>query len=121
MDIALWIVSGVLAAAYVVAGANKALRPKRQLAATLPWTEDFSNATVTFIGVVEVLGGIGLVLPWLTGIAPALTPIAATGLVLVQLLAMVVHVRRKEPGALPINLVLLLAALFVAIFRFGAL
>ncbi len=122
MDIALWIVSGLLAAAYLFAGINKALRPKDKLVETgLAWGEDFSPATIKFIGVVEILGAIGLILPWLTGIAPVLTPIAATGLVIVQVLAIIVHLRRHEAKVIPMNLVLLLAALFVAIFRFAAL
>lgn len=120
MDIALWVVSGLLAVAYVFAGATKALRPKHQLN-NLPWTKEYSAATVKFIGVVEVLGGLGLILPWLTGIAPVLTPIAASGLVLVQLLAIIHHLRHREAKVLPINIVLLLLALFVAIFRFAAL
>jgi hypothetical protein len=121
MDIALWIVSGLLAAAYIFAGLNKTLSPKSKLAASLPWTKDFSPGTVKFIGIVEFLGGLGLILPWLTGITPVLTALAATGLVLVQLLAAIVHIRRGEPKALPINAVLFLAALFVAVFRFAAL
>lgn len=121
MDIALWIVSALLAAAYILAGLNKALLPHSKLVRSLPWAEDFRPGTVKFIGIVEFLGGLGLFLPWLTGIAPVLTPIAASGLVLVQLLAAIVHLRRGEPKALPINAVLLLAALFVAVFRFAAL
>jgi uncharacterized membrane protein len=121
VDIALWIISGLLAAAFIFAGTNKALRPKEKLVEGLPWAEDFSPATLKLIGVVEVLGGIGLILPWLTGIAPILTPLAATGLFLVQVLAMFVHVRRHELNALPINAILGLAALFVAVFRFAAL
>jgi DoxX-like family len=122
MEIALWIVSGLLAAAYLFAGANKVLRPKDKLVATgLAWAEDFSPATIKFIGTVEILGAIGLILPWLTGILPVLTPIAATGLVLVQVLAIIVHFRRHEAKVVPMNFVLLLAALFVAVFRFAAL
>ncbi len=118
MDIALWIVSGILAAMYLFAGLTKSLTPKDKLAANMPWVEDFSPGTVKFIGVAEFAGAVGLVLPWLTGIAPVLTPLAATGLVIVQILAIVVHVRRGEQKSLPFNAVLLLAALFVAIFRF---
>lgn len=121
MEITLWIVSGLLAAAYVFAGLNKTLSPKAKLVGSLPWVEDFRPGTVKFIGIVEFLGGVALILPWLTGIAPVLTPIAAAGLVLIQLVAAMVHIRRGEPKALPINAVLLLAALFIAIFRFAAL
>lgn len=117
MDIALWIASGLLALAYIFAGATKALRPKDKLT-NLPWTEDYSAGTVKFIGVAEFLGGLGLILPWLTGIAPVLTPIAAVGLVIVQALAIGAHVRRREFSVIPMNVVLLLIALFIAVFRF---
>jgi hypothetical protein len=122
MNIVVWIVSGLLAAAaYLFAGLNKATRPKAKLVDSLPWAEDFSPATIKFIGTMEILGAIGLILPWLTGIAPVLTPLAATGLVIIQALAIVVHLRRKEAKVTPVNLILLLLALFVAITRFAAL
>ncbi|MFD2758325.1 DoxX family protein [Gulosibacter faecalis] len=120
MDIALWIVSGVLAAAYVLAGTMKTFRPQEKLA-DLPWTQHYSAGTVKFIGIAELLGGIGLILPWLTGIAPVLTPLAASGLALVQALAIIHHLRHGERKPLPMNAGLLLAALFVAVFRFASL
>ena len=73
MNIVVWIVSGLLAAAYLFAGTNKATRPKDKLVDNLPWAEDFSPATIKFIGIMEILGAIGLILPWLTGIAAFLT------------------------------------------------
>jgi uncharacterized membrane protein len=121
MNVAVWIVSGLLAAAYLFAGLNKATQPKTKLVTSLPWAADFTPGTIRLIGIVEVLGAIGLILPWLTGIAPVLTPLAATGLVIVQVLAAVVHVRRKEAKVLPINTVLLLLALSVAVVRFAQL
>ncbi|WP_223691925.1 DoxX family protein [Leifsonia poae] len=119
MAIAVWIVSGILAALYLAAGLMKSLRPKAALAPSLPWVDDYSAASVKAIGIVEVLGAIGLILPWLTGIAAMLTPIAASGFVIVQVLAIVVHMRRHENKSLPLNIILLLAALFVAIARFA--
>jgi len=120
MDIALWIASGILALAYVVAGATKTFQPKEKLT-NLPWTKEYSAGTVKFIGIAELLGGLGLIIPWLTGIAPVLTPIAASGLVLVQILAAIHHLRHNEAKSLPINIVLGLIALFIAVFRFGQL
>lgn len=120
MDIALWIASGLLAFAYITAGIMKSFRPQEKLA-SLPWTQEYSAGTVKFIGAAELLGGIGLVLPWLTGTAAVLTPVAAVGLVVVQLLAMLHHIRHHEVKSLPINAVLLLAALFIAVGRFAQL
>ena len=119
MNVVLWVVQGVLAAAYLVSGGTKATQPREKLVAGMGgWVEDFSPSAVKAIGVIEVLGAIGLVLPWATGIAPVLTPIAAAGFVVVQILAAVVHARRNEYRTLPVNVILLLLALFVAVARF---
>ena len=121
MDIALWVVSGILAVAYLAAGLNKVTKSKSALVANpnFAWTEDFSQGAIRGIGTAEVLGAVGLIVPELTGIAPILTPVAAVGLVLIQVGAIATHVRRKEFKVLPVNVVLLLLALFVAIGRFA--
>lgn len=100
MLIALWVVNILLALAFLAAGSMKASRSKEALAAAgMAWTEDFSAGAIKAIGVAEVLGAIGLVLPLLTDVAPILTPIAATALALTMAGAVVVHVRRKESAA----------------------
>ena len=120
MNITLWIIAGLLAAAFLAAGAMKLAQPKAKLAESgMAWTEDFSDGQVKAIGVVEVLGALGLILPAALDIAPILTPIAAAGLAISQLLAAVVHLRRGEKQMLPINLVLAALAAFVAVMRFG--
>lgn len=120
MDVIIWIASGFLALAYIAAGTIKTFRPKERLT-NLPWTQEYSAATVKFIGVAELLGGIGVILPWLTGTAPILTPIAAVGLVIIQVLAGIHHIRHHEAKSLPINIVLLLISAFVAATRFASL
>ncbi|QKE83164.1 DoxX family protein [Arthrobacter sp. NEB 688] len=121
MNIVLWVVAVVLALAFLAAGAMKLTRPKAALAESgLAWVEDFSPGAVKGIGAVEVLGALGLVLPAVTGIAPVLVPLAATGLALTMLGAAVVHGRRGETQMIGINVVLLLLAAFVAWGRFGA-
>lgn len=119
VNIALWIAAGVLAAVFVSAGTLKLTQPKEKLAANLAWVEDFSARTVKFIGLMEVLGAIGLILPAALHIAPILTPLAATGLAITMVLAAVVHARRKEPQLIVVNAVLFALAAFVAIMRFG--
>jgi len=118
MNIALWIVQALLALAFGMAGAMKSTQPKEKLAAQMGWVNDFSASNVKLIGVLELLAAIGLIAPLLTGILPWLTPLAALGLVLTMVGAMVTHARRKENSALGINLVLLLLAAFVAYGRF---
>ncbi|MEV1289153.1 DoxX family protein [Micromonospora sp. NPDC049679] len=119
MNTVLWVLQILLAAAFAMAGLMKATQPKRKLAANMPYVEDFSGGAIKAIGVLELLAALGLVLPAWTGIAPILTPLAATGLVIVMIGAVVVHGRRKEWGSLPINLVLLVLSAVVAWGRFG--
>jgi uncharacterized membrane protein YphA (DoxX/SURF4 family) len=119
MNILLWVIQVVLAVVFVGAGITKASRPKEKLVPQLPWVEDFSASTVRFIGVVEILGGLGLLLPAVTGIAPILTPLAAAGLALVMVLAAITHIRRREPSAVAVNAVLFVLAIVVAVGRFG--
>ena len=120
MNITLWIIAGVLAAAFAAAGLMKLAQPKAKLAESgMAWTEDFSDGQVKLIGLVEVLGAIGLIVPAVTDIAPVLTPIAAAGLALTMLGATVVHARRGEKSNIPVTLVLAALSAFVAVMRFG--
>lgn len=119
MNVFLWVLQIVLAAMFLTAGVMKATQPKDKLAEKLPWVEDFCAGTVRFIGVVELLAAIGLVLPAATGIAPVLTPLAATGLAVVMLLAANTHRRRHETTAIVFNAALFVAAVVVAWGRFG--
>lgn len=115
MNIALWIAQGILAAMFLMAGVMKSTQPREKLKAKqLPWAEDVSDGTLKLIGVSELLGGLGLILPLLTGIAPWLTSVAAFALAFVQLLAIFTHARRKEPQGIVFNCALMAGALFVA-------
>jgi len=102
-----------------VAGFMNLTRPKEKLVGQLPWVQDFSPATVKFIGIAEAAGALALILPAATGIAPLLTPLAATGLVVMMALAAITHLRRKEPGAMAFNAVVLVRATVLAWGRFG--
>lgn len=120
MNTVLWVIAVVLAVAFGFAGFMKATAPREKLAENMDWVEDFSDRTVKFIGVMEVLGAVGLVLPPALDIAPVLAPLAASGLALMMLLAAVTHARRKEYPMIGVNVVLGGLALFVAIMRFGS-
>jgi uncharacterized membrane protein len=119
MNVFLWIVQAILAAVFALSGVMKTTQPKEQLAPRLPWVEDFSTGTVRLIGVAELLGALGLILPAATGIAPVLTPIAATCLAVVMALAAATHVRRREPSGVAFAAVLFALAVVVAWGRFG--
>ena len=119
MNVFLWILQIVLAAMFALAGVQKSTQPKEKLVTRLPWVEDFSAGTVRLIGIVELLGAIGLVLPAALDIVPVLTPLAATGLAIVMALAVNIHRRRHEPSGMALTAALLVAALVVAWGRFG--
>ena len=118
MNTALWIVQGLLAAMFLMAGLMKSTQPKEKLALKMPWANDFSAATLKLIGISQLLASIGLIVPMLTGIVPVLTPLAATGLCIIMILAAVYHFRKNEMKAIGTNVVLFLLAAFVAYGRF---
>jgi uncharacterized membrane protein len=119
MNVFLWILQAVLALMFAMAGVQKATQPKDKLVTRLPWVADFSRGTVRFIGLAELAGALGLILPAATGIAPILTPLAASGLAVIMVLAAITHARRKEPGAIAFNAVLFVVAVVIAWGRFG--
>src|ERR1700739_3858430 len=120
MNLSLWIVAMFLAAVFAASGLMKLLVPKEKLVNVgQGWSQDFSATSIRLIGVAEVLGAAGLILPAVTPIAPILVPLAAIGLVLVMLGAAVVHARRKETMNIAVNVVLLALAVFVAWGRLG--
>ena len=126
MNLAAWIVSGLLAATFLTAGTLKSTQPLDKLRPQMGWVDDISLPTLRVIAVSELLGALGLILPKLldvvddrAGVEGTLTGLAATGLALIQVLAIPVHLRRGEASKTPINLVLALLAAFVAAARFG--
>jgi uncharacterized membrane protein YphA (DoxX/SURF4 family) len=119
VNVFLWVLQALLAVGFALAGVLKTTRSKEQLAPMMPWVGDFSANTVKFIGAVEFLAALGLILPAATGIAPVLTPLAATGIAIIMVGAIVVHARRREAQGVVINIVLLVIAALIAWGRFG--
>ena len=120
MNLALWIIAIVLAVAFAGSGLMKLVVPKDKLVtAGQGWAQDFSPTNIRLIGLVDTLGAVGLVLPAAVHIAPILVPLAAVGLALVMVGAIVVHARRKEPMNIAVNVVLIALAAVVAWGRFG--
>ncbi|MER7278179.1 DoxX family protein [Dactylosporangium sp. NPDC000244] len=118
MNVFLWVLQVLLGVAFLGAGAMKASQPVEKLGKNMTWVHRYSPGTVRFIGVTEILGGLGLILPWATGIAPILTPLAATGLAVIMLLAVVDHARAKEYPMIGVNVLLGALAVIIAIGRF---
>ena len=110
MDVAYWIVAGLLALFYLYAGGKKVIQTREQLQPMMGWVDRTPMPAVRTIGVLEVLGAIGLILPPLTGIAPSLARAAAIGFVLLQIGATTVHLRRGEARQIGLNIALILAA-----------
>jgi uncharacterized membrane protein YphA (DoxX/SURF4 family) len=120
MNIGLWIIAGLLAVVFLASGAMKLTQPKEKLATSgLGWVEDFGAGTVKAIGALEVLAAVGLILPAALDIAPVLVPLAAVGLVLLMLGAIITHLRRHETQPIVVTLPLLALAAVVAWGRFG--
>jgi uncharacterized membrane protein YphA (DoxX/SURF4 family) len=103
---------------FLMAGIMKATQPMAELATNVPWTAVVGMPLTRFIGVSELAGGLGLILPALSRVRPGLTPLAGAGLALVMLLAIAYHVPRGEFQALPMNVILGGLAAFVAWGRF---
>lgn len=123
MNVLGWILSAVLALAFLGSGLMKVTRPREKLLEDerMGWVNDFPANQVKGIGAVEVVGALGVILPWLLGIARVLTPIAALGLAGVMTGATIVHNRRGERQAFPITIGLLTLAVVVAVIRFTQL
>ena len=130
MNLALWIVAGLLAVVFLVSGSTKLFVPKKNLDGLLQrvgpaaqaageWTRDFSPGALKTIGVLELLGAVGLILPAALDIAPVLVPLAASGAVLLFVGAVITRLRRGERATIVVDLVYLAIAAFVASGRFG--
>ena len=121
MDLALWVAQILLGIAFIGLGYVHATRRVRATPQTA-WMLDVSKPLLTTIGVLEILGGVALILPWATGIATFLTPLAAIAFVVLMILAAIFHARRPgEAMNIAFNLVLGVVAAFIAWGRIGAL
>jgi uncharacterized membrane protein YphA (DoxX/SURF4 family) len=120
MNLTLWIVAIVLAVVFAGSGLMKQFVPKDKLVTSgQGWAQEMNQSNIRLIGVAEILGAIGLVVPAATHIAPILVPLAAVGLAIVMVGAVVVHARRNEVMNVAVNVVLFALAVFVAWGRFG--
>ncbi len=121
MNIALWIVGGLMALMVAASGLMKFVRPIAEIQ-KMPWATKMTANSIRLIGVAEVLGALGLILPLATGIAPILTPIAALCLAALMVGASVTHVQIKDPRSAVVTTIVIASLLVVvAIGRFAGL
>lgn len=122
MNLALWIGQGLLAVIFALSGALKSTQSRDRMIETgqtaakivpLPW--------MRVAGVSELFGVLGVVLPWATGTARVLTPVAAAGFAVIMVFAAAIHSRLREPRAIATNAVIFLVAVLVSVGRFADL
>jgi uncharacterized membrane protein YphA (DoxX/SURF4 family) len=119
MSALLWVLQIVLALAFLPIGVLTIRRSRMRLVGVAPWVEDFPEPVVTAVGALEVLGAVGVVLPGVLGAAPVIVPVAATGLAILMIGAIVELLTRGEVDRISVPAALLVAATAVAIGRFG--
>ncbi|GAB2553835.1 DoxX family protein [Spirosoma aerophilum] len=112
-SIALWAAQVLLAVSLLWAAGMKLFQPTDALAAMWPWTADHTHL-VKLTGVLDLLAGVGLVLPGLTGIQPGLTRYAAYGTIALMVAASIFHIARGEVGQIGVNIFVALVAIFIA-------
>ena len=110
MELAYWIIAGLLAVFYLYAGGKKVVQSRERLRPMMGWVDRVPMPLVRTIGVLETLGAVGLILPPLTSIAPGLAVAAAIGLVLIQVGGIALHLSRGEARLIGLNVALLVAA-----------
>ena len=113
INIALWIAQGLLAVMFIMAGIMKATQPIEAIAESLPWVTSTPLGLVRFIGISELLGGLGLLIPSIFRFKPFFTVWAALGLALIMVLAAGFHASRGEFPYIGMNVVLIGIALFI--------
>ena len=119
MNIALWVAQIILVILYGIAGALKTFQVAK-VREQMPWAKDRSDGFIRFVGISELLGALGMVLPLLTGILPWLLPLAAVGLTVIQLLAIFSeHLPKKEYKVIAFNVILLILSVFIVFGRWN--
>lgn len=109
----LWLAQFMVAAVFIMAGFTKLATPIPELAKMMPWAGEYPAWFVRGIALVDLAGGVGIILPALTRIQPRLTILAALGCAVLQVLATVFHLSRGEAMVVPLNAVLLGLSLLV--------
>ena len=118
LPITLWIIQLLLASSMIWAGSVKLLKPVEEVAAMWPWAGEVSETFLKFTGVIDLLAGIGLILPSLLRIKPELTSITAIGVIVLMICAGAFHISRGEGSNIAPNIIFATMAAFIAWGRF---
>jgi hypothetical protein len=118
MNTLIWIIQGVLAVFFLIPGTMKLIIPKQKMIDMKKLKPGGAVLPVRMLGFVELLGAIGIIVPFLTGIFPILTPIAAVGFGLVMVGAFIEHYHKEEYKILPLLIFVFFLSLLVAWYRF---
>ncbi len=114
LELSLTVIQILLAITLLWAAGMKWVKPLNELAAMWPWTGELSPVWVKLTGLVDLSGGLGLILPGLLRMKPQLTALAALGVVALMSSAVIFHLSRGEGSSIGFNIVVALLALFVA-------
>lgn len=118
MNTILWIMQGLLSAFFIMPGFGKITGSKEKHISDGHLKSSDSIIPIRILGILELLGCIGIVTPWLTGIVPILTPITAVCFCIIMAAGMIVHTRKKEYKMLPLLTLVFTISAMVAYFRF---
>lgn len=114
LNITLWIAQSLLAIMFIIPGFMKTTQPINQLGTMMPWVSNTPVALVRFIGIAEILGAVGLLLPSILRLKPSLTGWAAIGLATVMLFATAFHLKQGETNMIGTTVTIMLIAAFIA-------
>ena len=113
LNIGLWVAQGLIAFLMLSGGVMKLIVPIPELSKMFPWTGDLPEMAVRAIGLIDFAGGVGMILPSLLRIKPNLTPLAAIGIILLMVSAIIMHISRGEASVIGFNFVVIALAGFV--------
>lgn len=119
MNTIIWTLQVLLAITFGFSGIMKSTQAREKLVSMgQTGVAGLTNATIRFIGITEVFGAIGIILPWAINIVPVLTPVTAMCFAIIMIPAMAIHYKRKEYTSVTLNVFLLCISLFVSYMRF---
>lgn len=119
MNTLLWIAQGLLATVFMYSGMMKSSQKREKLMQVgQTGVANLSYPAIRFTGIIEILGAVGIIVPWATGILPWLTSFTALGFAVIMIMAAPIHYKRGEYGSVAFNIFLLLTALTVMILRY---